>query len=447
MIRTIVFLAKLLVLGLIVLWVVDQSGPVTATWTLGGESYRIYTNSGWVLLLAVLAVMAIWLLAQGWNALARWPERIGHRRERKRLEKSLEAMAQGYLALSAGDVKAATAQAARIDRLMDNPQATLLLKAETARVAGDESRAKELYTRMLEHEGLEPAGLRGLLSQAQKEGRLDEALSLARRVHERMPKAPWALTALFDLLVKNRHWTEAAETLKTMTKQKILPTDTVRRYSVALAVEMSREAEAIGYTDEARKHAARATSLDPGHVPAALQYARLLLAAGKASRTLRVLEAAWQKNPHPDVARLYMGLGQGLKPLGRVKQAERLLALAADNPESHLALAETALEAQLWGEARNHLMRAVALSPSARAFRLLARLDSEERRDAESARQWLEKAVSAGPDPLWSCGTCGTETPSWQAVCSHCQSFDTVTWTPPRASTAVQPLPRLPDGI
>ncbi len=50
-------------------------------------------------------------------------------------------------------------------------------------------------------------------------------------------------------------------------------------------------------------------------------------------------------------------------PLARVARFERL---AAQNPtarESHLALAEAAFQAQLWGEARRHLERAISADP------------------------------------------------------------------------------------
>src|SRR5207253_335237 len=92
---------------------------------------------------------------------------------------------------------------------------------------------------------------------------------------------------------------------------------------------------------------------------------RLRPDAGWLLETLLVLEAraggrAWLTAPHPDLARLYLDTRPKGGPLARAAAAQRL---AVQNPsalESHLAVAEAALAAQLWGEARHHLLLAAA---------------------------------------------------------------------------------------
>ena len=117
--------------------------------------------------------------------------------------------------------------------------------------------------------------------------------------------------------------------------------------------------------------------------------------------------------------------------------------LAAHNPEaseSHLAIAETALAAQLWGEARRHLTLAIAapppglpsVGPSRRLCRLMARLEESESGDMPAARDWLDRAIGAPPDPSYVCSRCGGgESPEWQALCPECGGFDTLLWRSP----------------
>ena len=67
--------------------------------------------------------------------------------------------------------------------------------------------------------------------------------------------------------------------------------------------------------------------------------------------------------PHPELAEVYGEIRKNETPLARVARYRRL---AAQNPsarETHLALAEAALVAELWGEARRHLERALAADP------------------------------------------------------------------------------------
>ena len=144
--------------------------------------------------------------------------------------------------------------------------------------------------------------------------------------------------------------------------------------------------------------------------------------------------------------------------------------LAAQNPaarESHLALAEAALAAELWGEARRHLDRALAAEPppaaalpanagaSPRELPLLGRSDNASRatpriclmmarvadaehQDPPRIREWLDRAVHALPDPRYVCANCGGDSAGWQSLCPLCGAFDMLAWRTPawKSSTA-----------
>ena len=86
-------------------------------------------------------------------------------------------------------------------------------------------------------------------------------------------------------------------------------------------------------------------------------------------------------------------------------------------------MAEAALEAELWGEARRHLEAAATERPTQRVYRLLAALEERQGADSlddkgdlddggtmineEAMRQWLLRAASAAPAAAWLCSKCG----------------------------------------
>ncbi|HET8728919.1 MAG TPA: heme biosynthesis protein HemY, partial [Alphaproteobacteria bacterium] len=163
--------------------------------------------------------------------------------------------------------------------------------------------------------------------------------------------------------------------------------------------------------------------------------AMLLVRSGREKAATKLVERSWGRAPHRDLLTAYLSLApEGEDRLARVKRVERLHRQHPDHPESLIALAEAELDAELWGAARSHLMKAEAKAPSRRVYRLLADLEQRERNDPAAARNWLAKAAAADPDPSWVCADCGAAAELWTATCSTCAAFDTLEWrTPARA--------------
>jgi HemY protein len=180
--------------------------------------------------------------------------------------------------------------------------------------------------------------------------------------------------------------------------------------------------------------AAEARAATEDLAPPAAHYARLLLEERRARRAIRAVERAWRTAPHPELAQVYGAIHDGEASLDRVKSFERL---AAQNPtarESHVAVAEAALDAQLWGEARRHLERAVEGAPTTRLCLLMARLEEAERGEPGAGREWLDRAVAAPPDPRYLCASCGGESLEWRSLCPRCGAFDALSWRAPAAA-------------
>ena len=203
-----------------------------------------------------------------------------------------------------------------------------------------------------------------------------------------------------------------------------------------LATEQARLADADGKREEALRFAKEGHKLAPDLLPATLLLARLLVDTQRRRDAARVMERAWATQPHPEFVKLYRQARPSESAIQTVQTLGRLVEGWRSHEESRLALAEAALEAKLWGEARRYLATLMEARegrpPSERACWLMARLEESEHGDAKKVRDWLMRAGEAAPDPVWVCQSCGTVADSWSARCGACESFDSLKWDEPR---------------
>jgi HemY protein len=71
----------------------------------------------------------------------------------------------------------------------------------------------------------------------------------------------------------------------------------------------------------------------------------------------------------------------------------------------------------------------------------MARLEEAERGSEGAMREWLDRAVTAMPDPRYICAICGGESLEWRSLCPHCGNFDQLAWRTPAWIAPSQKLP------
>ena len=447
MLRVLYFVFVVALATLAALWLVDLPGAVT----IDGPDYQLTTSLS-VLIVAVAAIAVVWALVYHvWRWLRGGPRRIAAGWSARRHDRGYQALTKGLVAIAAGDAKAAQRFGRDSGRLLDNPL-NLLVLAQSARLTGDETGARRHFQAMLVHPETEFLGLRGLLVQATNAGDWEAALGYARRAYALRPETEWVGNALFDLQARAGDWRAAQKTLEAAVRRKHVAAGHAPRRRAVLLAERARAAYGDGEEAAALGLAREAHKLAPSLTAAAALAAGLLAKTGKKRAAAKVIEAAWRLAPHGELAAAYAALGAGESALERVKRLERLHALNADHPESHLALAQAALDAELWGAARNHLLAAADRQPSQCVYRLLATAEERDSGSAEAVRNWLMSAASAPPDPAWLCDKCGDAAAEWSARCEACGAFDSLGWklppTPAHLSAApvTTPLPRADDA-
>ena len=409
------------------IWFSDRPGAVSIEW----QGWLIEMSVGRFVLAGALVLAGSLIVIGFIRMIGRAPGRLRERNRTSRRERGYRALTHGMVAVAAGDPDEANRQARRADVLLNEPPLTMLLSAQAAQLNGDEAAAMRYFNGMLDRPETAFLGVRGLLIQAQHNQDPHAALAYAERAYQLQPKTPWVLTTMFDLQIGEGRWRAALATLEEAVKRRAVPAEAARDRRATVLLGCSGEAEAGGDLSEALRFARRANSLAPDFLPAVLRTVDLMVRAGKARPASRMIHNAWARMPHPELARIYGGIGEAGDALKRVKRYERLLSFNPDHAESHIALAEAALAAELWGEARNHLDKAAGGAPRARVCRMMADLEERSGEDPVAMRTWLLRASAAPPDPAWICGECGAAWESWMPVCGDCNALGTLKWQPP----------------
>ncbi len=455
--RVVAALVVIAVLAVGCAFFADHPGRVAIVW----QGWRVETSVG---VLIAAAVAAVLVLLSVWRVLS-WvvlgPRSLIRRYRERRRRAGYRALTEGMAAVAAGEPGTARRFARRADALLADPPLTLLLSAQAAELDGDEAAAKRCFTAMLDQPETEFAGLRGLLNQALRARDYGAALRLAERAGALRPNARWVAPTLFELEARAGRWQAASETLDRAAKRRLVPAERARHHRGVILYELSRAALAQGDRRRAVSLAAEAQSSTPDLATPAAFHARLLLGDGRSGPAAKAVERAWRSLPHPELAQAYGEIHIEAAPLARYQSMERLAAQNSAAHETHLALAEAALTAELWGEARRHLEQALAMPPGAtpRLCLTMARLEEADRGDLARAREWLDRAAAAPPDPRYLCANCTAESLEWRSRCPRCGAFDTLSWRapfwaeaddklpPPRRAALPRPAERLGAGL
>jgi HemY protein len=419
----------------------DHPGQVEIVW----QGWQVSTSVGVLVAAVALVALIVTALALLVAALRRAPRNLARRRAARRRRDGEAALTRGLVALAAVDAAEARRQAARATALLGDTPVALLLAAEAASRQDDAAAAQRAYAALLERPETEFLGLRGLLGQALRAGDDCAALPLAERARTLRPDARWLADSLLLLQARAGNWQAARASLTDISRSRALPEERTRHHRGVVFYELSLEAERGGDLRRAAGLAAQAQKLAPDVAAIAAHHVRLLVQLERRRAAAKAIERAWRSAPHPDLARLHLDLDPKAGPLARAASLQRLAARNPEAAESHLAIAEAALAAQLWGEARRHLTMAAntAPAPSRRLCLLMARLEESEAADVQAARRWLDRAVGAPPDPRHVCERCGSESTEWRPLCGACGSFDTLVWrtATERSPATAEPAP------
>src|SRR5215471_2917866 len=442
MIRIVVFLVLTAAFAkYVAIWLADHPGEVSIIW-LG---YHAEPPIGILFAGAAAVACAAVLLWSLLRSLVRAPHRIAMTLAHHRAAKGQRAIVRGLLAIGAGDVGAARRFAAEASRLAPDQPLLLMLQAQTAQLSGERSGADAAFRAMVERDDTKLFGLHGLFIEAQRRSDPAAARQCAEDAAKASPSLAWAGQAALEFRCRDGDWSGALEALERNRKGGLVDRDAFRRQRAVLLT-----AQALSLKDRdagaASEMAQDAVKLCPGLVPAVALAGHLLAEAGEQRKAARILEAGWRESPHPDIANAYADLVPGASARDRLLRMRLLARLADSHPEGALALANAALEAHEFAEARATLAPLTA-TPTRRIATLMARIEAAEHGDTGLAREWMARAVHAAHDPVWTADGVIAET--WLPVSPVTGRLDAFQWRVPiadltrRGSTVEQTSPPL----
>jgi HemY protein len=422
--RVLLYLALLSVAAYGAVWLADNPETVSFTW-----AGREYTTS---LAVAVVAIIVTAMVLSFVWAFIRWilraPERFGRGARQRRRERGLAALSRGIIAVGAGDLASARRYAGEAERLVGTEPLALLLKAQAAQATGNRDEAETAFRQMTDRSETRVLGLRGLFVEARRNGDAASARAYAEEAARLAPAASWANEAVLEAHSAEGDWPAALRMVERRASLGLVDRGTARRQRAVL-----HTADALGREerdpDGALAAAEEAVRLAPDLVPAAALAGRLLSRRADLRRAAKILERAWRKNPHPELAAAYINVRPGDSAVDRLHRAETLARLSSWAPEARLAIARTAIEARQFARARDALQPLLDERPTVRVCLMMAELEQAEGA-AGRVREWLARATHAPRDKAWIADGVVSET--WAPVSPVSGRLDAFVWdTPP----------------
>jgi len=439
MYRIILFLVLIALAAAGAAWIADQTGDVV----LSSGGWRVETSLpvfALALGVTVVAAMLAWSMLRG---LWRTPQRIKRARRERRHARGRHAITHGLLAIGHGDSVAARLHADVARRHATHDPLALLLHAQSAQLDGDREGARAAFRAMAERGDTRLLGLRGLFIEAQRADDPVAAVMIAEEALKLAPASTWASHAVLGFRCAKADWSGALSILDNNLASGLIDKAAYRRQRGVLLTARALELENVD-RDLSRESVMEAIKLAPTLVPAAALASKYQSEAHQIRRSMRIVEAAWLAQLHPDLADAYAHVKLGDSARQRLVRIETLAAKAPGHLESALAVARAAIDATEYARARAALAPFIA-APTQRVAMLMAEIERTEHGDSGKARTWTLRAVRALHDPVWTAD--GYVSDRWRPVSPVSGRLDAFQWQTPLAALpsdkggAIEPSP------
>jgi len=384
------FLIIILAVIFIVLWLMENPGEVSLTWF----GYKLETSVAVLIGFFVLLSMVVSVLKAPLS-LIKW---MRHHKETKQIAFREKLIFQALNAYLAKDAVLQKNTFKKIDKTFGEGNVySLILKQMTCPT-------QEVALELASIDETHMAGIKGLITAKEEQGDFKGALDIAINAKETKPSV-WLNADIFRLQIKLSRWDEALKTLDDLKSARALTKEDYLSKKASILLKLGRNEEAF--------------KTAPFIPETALRYAQQV-----PQKATSILKKAWKKSPNWALYKAFTKTLNPEKPLSAYKTAEKFILSADTNPLTHLALADAALMAHLWGQAGKELdlyLDAYPLTVPAAEMKIF--LEKEANNNSEAVRIWEDKLQKLGPYLPYTCTSCGYATSSWDASCPVCQTF------------------------
>jgi HemY protein len=265
----------------------------------------------------------------------------------------------------------------------------------------------------------------------------EAALSLAEKALTLHPKQGWILKIVYNLQIRLRQWYKAEKTLTRLEKSSAWNKEKTAGERLALYLAQAEKDIASGHKTDAALMIKKAIRLNPAFTPAIIMLAQTHKVDGYPGKAQSIILKAWKTAPHGALAAFWMKLLEEKKShdkLERLRWIEKLLKTNKASATGQRIAGQAAMEAGIWGEARDYFKKAEELSQgraSAGLYRSLAALEERSTHNETAIKHWLNKAADAPADKTWICRETGRVYDRWSPIAEPHGSFNTIIWAAP----------------
>lgn len=337
-------------------------------------------------LVLVLGVLLVWIIVQFLLKLWRLPIETARKvRERR----SLAQLEKGLLALTEGDWRTAEKALEKSTSTQGKTTARYLAAAQAAD-GQDASERREYYLEQADSGGtrkkflVELTRARMLVSN----GARAEALPILKELHARRKKHPQVLELLARCYQELGEWDQLQSLLPALGKSGVMNEDQQEELKVKIAINNLQSCKDATTLEASWKRLPKLIRREPSVVEIFAQQAGILERSDLAEKVLRTaLKAEW----NPALVLRYGDPGTGNVSL-RLKQCEKWLQQQPEDASLHLALGRLCAADELWGKAREHLIKSLELRPSSGGYDSLGQL-LERQGELEMAMSCFRNAL------------------------------------------------------
>ncbi len=417
------FFIALSVLCVIGILITSYPGEVKFEWF--GYSIALPIGLFFACLVVIFALVAF--LHNLWRWLWNLPQNYIAHLQKKRTQKGNNLLIDGLSAIAAGqNQEAKEVISIACELLPDNPL-TQFIAAQASYMTGDEEAATRQYMSMQKDRRTSFLGLRGLILQAKDREDHKLAQEYINKALTIRPDSPW----LQDEYLLNTIQLAQKGIFPKTEKNKITKYVSKAQWSRHLAMLNWPKLQSTNHltSSEKEKLHLKIFDLAPDWIANVQQLVEHYIHLQSFSKAQKILIDSFKQHPHRVFGLLWDLVFHEMEAVDRYRTMEKLVASQEDHPESQFCLASSAMKAQLWGQAKEHLDRLLSHGYTRTGCNLMAELmELQYPSQFDLAREWWQRASQISSDYEWQCNSCHSHFDKWLLVCSHCQSVDQIHW-------------------
>jgi HemY protein len=430
-------LLKIGVIAAIAIYLIKYPGQIQLDW-LG---YRLQVSVVFFLTILFIALGLMVFLIKILKGLWFFPQRWSACRQKRKRQKGEKAFLEGLSAIAGGELEEAGKQARIAIKNLPEQPLSAVIAAQAAFMGGKTEEALKFFQQLQQTPATRFLGLRGEALQALRQGDWPAAQRALRQAATLRPDSPWALKHLFETDLRLGGYDRGEAVLKQLQTRKLIDAAQQRRYQALVYWLKAQTAQQAHDFSRFQHYIKKAHERAPELVEVAAQYAAYEIENGSAKHAQKILAQTWFYQPHPELVTLFKKIEMDKSSLDFYRYLAGLVVEDANSFDANVILAEVAITAKLWGQARRHLQTSHRARETQRSCQLMATLiRGETPQEGEAAKVWEQKALSTSPGPLWLCHQCQGQQTQWNIFCNHCGGLDTVTWSLPQATGTVKAL-------